>query len=235
MRARTPSCQGGGGGGGGEGGGRGARIAHATLDPSPPPPPAHPARPARPALAPTPLGARRRRCNNLDPSLKKGSWTSEEDHVILRMHAELGTRWAEIAKCLPGRSDNSVKNRWYSTCSRMLRQQQEQAEAGGGAGGGAGKGAASRQAPPSSASPGCSPSPSPATRRAGGTATADPLATPTNNPSPNRKRKSVVGAGALTTATPPQKVSGKAGHLSCTRTLTSSITGTVPASGDSLV
>lgn len=45
--------------------------------------------------------------------------------IILEMHAKLGTRWAEIAKSLPGRSDNSVKNRWYSTCSRILRQQQE--------------------------------------------------------------------------------------------------------------
>lgn len=47
--------------------------------------------------------------------------------TILEMHAKLGTRWAEIAKSLPGRSDNSVKNRWYSTCSRILRQQQEEA------------------------------------------------------------------------------------------------------------
>jgi len=73
---------------------------------------------------------RERWCNNLDPSLKKGAWTAEEDQIILKMHAKLGTRWAEIAKSLPGRSDNSVKNRWYSTCSRVLRQQQE-AESGG--------------------------------------------------------------------------------------------------------
>jgi len=73
---------------------------------------------------------RERWCNNLDPTLKKGAWTPEEDMIILEMHAKLGTRWAEIAKSLPGRSDNSVKNRWYSTCSRILRQQQEAADHG---------------------------------------------------------------------------------------------------------
>jgi len=74
---------------------------------------------------------RERWCNNLDPSLKKGAWTEEEDKMILSLHAKLGTRWAEIAKHLPGRSDNSVKNRWYSTCSRILRQQQDATPAAG--------------------------------------------------------------------------------------------------------
>ena len=58
--------------------------------------------------------------------------------TILRLHKKLGTRWAEIAKSLPGRFDNGVKNR-YSTCSRMLRQQvaEEEAAAEAAAGGGA--------------------------------------------------------------------------------------------------
>ena len=94
---------------------------------------------------------RERWCNNLDPTLKKGDWTHNEDLTILRLHKKLGTRWAEIAKSLPGRSDNGVKNRWYSTCSRMLRQQVAEEEAaaeaaaaltGGGGGSGAGSSAA---------------------------------------------------------------------------------------------
>jgi hypothetical protein len=36
--------------------------------------------------------------NVLDPDVKKGTWTREEDEVIFQLHNVLGNQWAEIAK-----------------------------------------------------------------------------------------------------------------------------------------
>merc|ERR1719502_1797169 len=72
---------------------------------------------------------RERWFNHLCPEVKKGEWTEEEDRLIAEGVKELGTKWSEIVKRLPGRTDNAIKNRYNSGARREVRLQ-KRAEAG---------------------------------------------------------------------------------------------------------
>jgi Myb-like DNA-binding domain len=51
----------------------------------------------------------------LQPGLKKGPWTEDEDQKIARLVAEVGAnKWSHIAKHLPGRIGKQCRERWFN-------------------------------------------------------------------------------------------------------------------------
>uniref|UniRef100_A0ACD5T7V0 Uncharacterized protein n=1 Tax=Avena sativa TaxID=4498 RepID=A0ACD5T7V0_AVESA len=61
--------------------------------------------------------------NYLRPDLKRGSFSQQEEDLIVALHQILGNRWSQIATHLPGRTDNEIKNFWNSCVKKKLRQQ----------------------------------------------------------------------------------------------------------------
>ncbi|XVF44511.1 hypothetical protein PTKIN_Ptkin02bG0129300 [Pterospermum kingtungense] len=60
--------------------------------------------------------------NYLRPEVKHGSYTEEEDALIMKLHENLGNRWSTIAASLPGRTDNEIKNHWHTILKKRAKQ-----------------------------------------------------------------------------------------------------------------
>ncbi|XP_062153216.1 MYB-like transcription factor EOBII [Alnus glutinosa] len=63
--------------------------------------------------------------NYLRPDVRRGNITPEEELLILELHSKWGNRWSKIAKHLPGRTDNEIKNYWRTKIQKHIKQAAE--------------------------------------------------------------------------------------------------------------
>jgi len=65
---------------------------------------------------------RERYVNHLNPRLKMADWSPNEDATIFHLYNTNGSQWAKMAKMIPGRTDNGIKNRFHNLRRQLERE-----------------------------------------------------------------------------------------------------------------
>ncbi|KAF9184734.1 hypothetical protein BGZ51_003161 [Haplosporangium sp. Z 767] len=63
---------------------------------------------------------RKRWFHSLDPKLKKGPWTEEEDHLLRTGVEMFKGQWSKIAERIPGRTDDQCAKRWRESLDPLI-------------------------------------------------------------------------------------------------------------------
>ncbi|CAO2839982.1 unnamed protein product [Amaranthus hypochondriacus] len=64
--------------------------------------------------------------NYLHPGLKRGKMTPHEEKLVLELHSQWGNRWSRIARRLPGRTDNEIKNYWRTHMRKKAQEKKRE-------------------------------------------------------------------------------------------------------------
>ena len=60
--------------------------------------------------------------NVLDPEIKKGKFTEDEDKKLIMLFNQYGSKWATISKYYPNRTADMIKNRFHSSIKKKLSE-----------------------------------------------------------------------------------------------------------------
>lgn len=61
--------------------------------------------------------------NHLDPMIKRQAiWTDSEEWILYLLNRDSANKWADIAKFLEGRTDNTIKNHWNSSMKKRINE-----------------------------------------------------------------------------------------------------------------
>jgi hypothetical protein len=67
-------------------------------------------------------------CNCLNPELIKGEWTYEEDFLIMQFYEKCNGSWKKIIPLFNGRTENSIKNRFFSQLRKLATKNMENSD-----------------------------------------------------------------------------------------------------------